>query len=75
MKKFKERRLYYFTCAKCGHRATTFKRRRVRAEICRNCRHVETVDPNQGSLFNIIEKQTETVASDMAIRDDKSFNL
>ena len=35
----------------------------------------EKLKRNQGSLFNIIEKQTETVASDMAIRDDKSFNL
>lgn len=53
MKKYKERRLYYFTCAGCGHRANTFKRRRVKAELCRKCRKGPKVDPNQGALFPV----------------------
>ena len=50
-RKYTERRLYFFTCDKCGRiNAQSFKRRKVKTGLCRPCRKHE-VDKNQLSLI------------------------
>jgi len=45
-----ERRIYFFVCAKCGKEdRRTYKRKKQREAICRNCRRED--DPNQMNLF------------------------
>jgi len=57
---YKERRLYFFLCAKCGHRAQSFKRRRARGELCRLCRR--PTNENQQSLFEIPRTERDGLA-------------
>ena len=50
-KQFKERRIWYFACAKCGkaHRQS-HKKRNATNQICMKCRRME-VPENQARLF------------------------
>lgn len=50
-KPWKERHVYGFTCAKCGHRRQSFRRARARKEVCRLCRPHKAVPDNQMSMF------------------------
>jgi len=49
---FKERRIWYFTCERCGksHRQS-HKKKNAQSYICRNCRK-NVVPENQQSLFS-----------------------
>jgi DNA replicative helicase MCM subunit Mcm2 (Cdc46/Mcm family) len=51
MSKIKERRIWYFTCEKCGanHRQS-HKKKKAKDAVCRNCRR-NYVNPNQAKLF------------------------
>lgn len=55
VKIYKERRLYFFKCEKCGNpRAQSFHRRRVKGALCRNCRGGRNRIPeNQMSFLGI----------------------
>jgi len=52
-KTYKERRLYYYTCTKCGTRNRhSLKRRRAKHGLCRKCRGKQhESNKNQLSLF------------------------
>lgn len=48
---YKERRLYFYTCSKCGsENRCSFKRTKARKGICRKCRK-NAVNENQIPLF------------------------
>ena len=53
---FKERRIWYFTCEKCGkaHRQS-HRKKNAQVHICRKCRGVEVAE-NQLKIF---EEQNE----------------
>ena len=51
-KQFKERRIWYFACAKCGksHRQS-HKKKNATNQVCMKCRRIE-VPKNQPKLFD-----------------------
>ncbi len=52
MKEFKERRIWYFSCSKCGknHRQS-HRKKNAKIQLCLKCRKNE-VPENQLSIFN-----------------------
>lgn len=55
MRIYKERRVYYFACSKCGSsNRQSLKRAKARAGVCRKCRKV-TINKDQIPLFDIPE--------------------
>lgn len=51
IKKYKERRLYFYTCSKCGkENRCSFKRSKAKHAICRKCKKVE-LNKDQMPLF------------------------
>lgn len=46
----RERHLYYFTCKKCKHKATTLKKNRANIGLCRKCRSLK-IPENQMSFL------------------------
>lgn len=51
MRKYKERRLYFYTCTKCGStNRCSFKRAKAKHAICRKCRKQE-VNKDQLAMF------------------------
>lgn len=57
-KRFKERRIYFFTCAgRCGKKRRQSLRRSVaRAAKCKKCRRQEHIEKHQHSLFGLVGK-------------------
>lgn len=51
MKKFNERRIWYFPCTNCSRgRAQSHKKKKAVAGLCRKCRKIQ-VPENQVPLF------------------------
>lgn len=52
-KELLSRKIYFFTCEKCGHhKRQSFRRSKAEVGLCRKCRQAALlVHKNQGSLF------------------------
>lgn len=59
-KGYSERRLWYFICSSCGHRAQSHKRFKAINGECLNCRKFK-IPENQPGLF---EKENESICTD-----------
>jgi NAD-dependent SIR2 family protein deacetylase len=56
-KQYKERRIYFHqSCTNCGSKYQSFKRRRIKAGLCRKCRSGVLVTENQIILFDEIKE-------------------
>ena len=66
MRQYTERRLYFADkCSKCGKGFQSFKRSRIKHELCRKCRK-NAPNPNQTELFAVagipeLEKISKTM--------------
>jgi hypothetical protein len=59
MSKIKERRVWFFTCDKCGsERRQSHRKYKAKEAICRSCRK-KIINPNQPRLFEAQEINDE----------------
>lgn len=54
------RKIYFFTCEKCGHiKRQSFRKNKAEVGLCRNCRQATLlIHKNQGNLFANLDKET-----------------
>ena len=63
MSKIKERRIWYFTCEKCGAaRRQSHRKFKAKEATCRKCRRT-VINPNQLKLFEAQEINEQNSAN------------
>lgn len=82
MRQYTERRLYFADkCSKCGKGFQSFKRSRIKHELCRKCRK-NAPNPNQVSLFPGVDVNSDRIILEggglkttIGKQDDGSYGL
>lgn len=75
MSKVKERRVWYFTCDRCGvARRQSHKKKKAKESVCQKCRR-HTPNPNQSTLFGFPAKIDPSMPEGVIeMRNDSSIH-